>query len=142
MKLNALHVGAGATLVAGAGWVYWRLSQRSKLVELLNGSAMVNQALSFGIVPWSQEEKAAEIITLTNTLTADQGYALVLADLRRMIPANPDDMVDLTEDAKRLFLEKTGVDPDAVIDAGVDVTGKLLETGKSYVESAYKWMTT
>lgn len=140
MKINPLYAGAGLVLVAGGGWVGLRLFQRSKLVGLLEGSAMVNQALTLKLVSWTVEEKAAEVITFTNTLTADQGYAMVLAELRKMIPADAGDMVDLTEDAKRLFMEKTGIDPDAVIAAGSDVSTQLFEATKGYAQAAYQWL--
>lgn len=140
MKIDPLKAGVGAVLLAGGGWAGLRLYQRSKLVGLLQGSAMVNQALAFGIVPWSAEEKAAEIITFTNTITADQGYALVLVELRKMIPADAGDMLDLTEDAKRLFMEKTGIDPDAVIASGSDVASQLSEATKGYAQAAWQWL--
>lgn len=142
MKINPLYAGAGALLLAGGGWAGLRLYQRSKLVDLLQNSSMVNQALTLKLVSWTVEEKAADVIGFTNTLTADQGYALVLADLRKLMPADPADLVDLTEDAKRLFMEQTGIDPDAVVAAGADLSSKLIETGKEYAMSAYKWVTT
>lgn len=140
MKIDPLKAGIGAVLLTGGGWIALRLYQRSKLVGLLEKSAMVNQAMAGGVVAWTVEEKAAEVIAFTNTMTADQGYALVLAELRKLIPLDAGDMVDLTEDAKRLFLEQTGIDPDAVIKASGDAATKLTEATKGYAQAAYQWL--
>lgn len=110
--------GIGLVAAGASGWFYWRTAQRSKLAQLIQSSGSYQSAWSQGFVNWTPPEKAAEVVTFTNTIGADQAFALVLAELRLLVPSDPADLVNLTDDAKRLFEEKTGVNADAVIAAG------------------------
>jgi len=111
----ALAAGAGLlALLSGGAWVWYRSSERAKLVEMLRASATVQRALDAQLVSWTPEDKAAEVVGYMNTTKSDEGFALVLTELQRLLPVEPGDVVDLSADVLRVVSEKTGVDLEAV----------------------------
>lgn len=125
---KTLGVAVGGTVaVASASWLWYRYQQRAKLVELLTASPMVAQALAQLLVSWTVESKAASLVGYTNFVSADAAYVDVLAELRKLLPADPEEMLNLSDDAKRMFEEKTGINVDESVAAAKDSVTSVYE---------------
>lgn len=126
-SVSVLVGAAGLSVVSGGAWFYYRSSQRQKLTELLTKSSMVQQATEKQLVFWTPEEKAADLIGYTNLTSADEAYGIVLAELHKLLPEDPNDMLNLTDDAKRIFEEKTGVNVDQIASSAYNLLPSWLK---------------
>lgn len=123
-----LLVSGGAVAVGVGAAIVWRLRERRKLAQLLSGSTMVAEARDLALIDWTPEEKAAEMLPLFSSASADHGYAEVLAEVHELIPEKAADLLSLTDDAKRVFEEKTGVNVDSTV-AAAKVTATTAAVG-------------
>ena len=84
--MNPDHVKIGAA-VAGVGTIAWVLSrrgQRRKLIRLLENSAAVQAALEEKTIFWQPQQRAGELILLSNSVSAEDAFASILASLIRI----------------------------------------------------------
>jgi hypothetical protein len=90
-------------LLFGGGWAYKRMQERKKLKELLAGSQLVASAHGNNVISWTPEEKAAEIIKVTNTIGADEAFAKILARLQPLLPTESFAPVEQTTVAGKVY---------------------------------------
>lgn len=108
----------------GTAWAVSRIRVRRKLTELLVASPVVMQALEGGYINWLPEEKAAEVITLTNATNAQVAYVQVMAEVRAAMPEEAP--LQIGSDIQRAVEEKLtemGLDPEAIADAKSEAAG-------------------
>lgn len=75
------QVAIGVVGASAIGWVMWRLHQRARLTEMLTASPAVQRALYEGQINWNPDQKAAELVGLSNFTSAEHAMAQVLASL-------------------------------------------------------------
>jgi hypothetical protein len=121
-------VAAGVAVLSAGAWVALRLKTRAALKNLLEGSETVEVARTAGLITWTAAERAAETVGFLSAQSADAAYAEILAELRALLPVQPGDMVNLTDDAKRVFQEKTGVDPNVIIATGTSAADSVYQS--------------
>lgn len=109
MRVENWHIAVGGAGIAVVGWIGYRLRQRSELANLLTQSTAVAQGHALGVISWTPQSKAAEMLPFTSTLGVDQAFAVVQQELRLLMPAISESP-SLVEDAARVLSEKTGVD--------------------------------
>ena len=116
-----LELGAGAAILGAGGFALWRITQRNRLAEMLGDSALVAEARGLGLVTWTPEEKAADVIGWFSLRSAQQGYLVVLDEVRKLLPPEAavsasSMLTDLTNAGFDLYSKL----PDV---PGVDTTG-------------------
>lgn len=124
----AWQLATGVGVAAVGGWLGWRLVTRNALKKLLVNSEMVKKATEKGLISWTPGEKAAQEISLVGMKTAAAAYVDVLDELRKIMPIEMTDMQNMTEDVKRIFEEKTGIDPDAVVQSGKSTAQSIYDS--------------
>lgn len=72
---------AGAVGVSAIGWVYWRTSERRRLVAMLDASPAVAARRTAGLIDWSSDEKAAEAIGFVDATSAELALAKIIDEL-------------------------------------------------------------
>ncbi len=111
----------------GAGlWVWQRRKARGKLAELLAASPMVLTASAWNYIQWTPEDKAASMITTTNTIGVDAAYMRVLAEVRALMPEEEE--LQLGADMSRLIEDKL---------VGMGLTPEKIEETKAQAASLY-----
>jgi len=107
---------AGLVVIGGGtAWAVSRMRVRRKLTELLVASPVVMTALKGGYIDWLPEDRAKEVITFTNATNAEVGYALILAEVRAVLPAEKE--LQIGFDVQRAIEEKLtemGLDPETI----------------------------
>lgn len=132
MKTEHMYAaGAAVTVVGAASWYFYRSSQRAKLAALLAGSDRVTQAYAAGVIHWTPDSKASELIGFTNTLDAKTAFALVLSEINLLLP-EASAAEHVVKDVLALASEKAS----SVYDSLPDVPGVDTSTW-----SITKWLT-
>lgn len=101
-----LWIGAGA---GGVAWVMWRLDERKRLHSMLRHDPLVTTLFVNGLIPWSPEEKAAQMITFADAGNAEDAFIQVQKEL----PALPR---SVAEQWSEQIEEQTGVDMSTALD--------------------------
>jgi hypothetical protein len=123
-------IALGVAGVGTTGFLMTRVMARKELIKQLQGSPLVVESRSAGLIAWTDEEKAVEALPLFSFESADRAFAKILSE----IPVPPqtllEEAADWSEDAKEELENQLGLEPGTV-DAAV-------ESGQSYAKSAYE----
>lgn len=132
--------------VAGAGagaWVFARMRTQRKLAELLSASPVVFAAMSDGYVTWLPEEKAKKVARFDNAISAQAGFAQVMAEIRAVMP--PEAELQIGADVQRAVegqLLEMGMTEKQIEDAKSEAAGLYQSLPDVPMIDTSKWLPT
>lgn len=139
MKISPVWVVASVLGASGAGWYYWRMSERKKLADLLaKDSLVLAMAKGFEIsrkepppeLAWvvrgDYAGRAEEALPVLEMITAEEAYPVIRSTLE-IAKALPETRVGLQQMVQ--VLESLGIEMPKEVDQALAFIDSLLQGG-------------
>lgn len=119
---DRVWTGLAVLVLGGGAWAVYRIQQRKKLEKELEDSPTVRMAADLGLLRWTPEEKAAELMPLLESKGVDAALLEAVTEVQTLLASQGLGEGSASTKAKQYIEAKTGVDLDPYMDQARETT--------------------